>query len=74
MSRVEINANGRSVVIDHTGDLPYLAEQALKLWEQIEAPENPGPAYGFQAERARTHQPVGGQYRRNLSLPVEASE
>lgn len=32
MSRVEINADGRQVVVDHVGDLPYLIEQAMGAW------------------------------------------
>lgn len=36
MSRVEINADGRHVVVDHVGDLPYLMEKALDTWKATE--------------------------------------
>jgi hypothetical protein len=53
VSRVEINAGGRQVIVDHDGtDLAYVVEKAQRLWQdtEVEAPK-PGPAYGFQAER-----------------------
>ena len=39
MSRVEINANGRQVIVDHTGDLPYLIEKALDAWKATDDPK-----------------------------------
>lgn len=54
MSRVEINAGGRHIIVDHDGtDLSHVAEKAEALWKAVEVPEpRPGPAYGFQAEKA----------------------
>lgn len=54
MSRVEINSGGRHVIVDHDGtDLSHVVEKAEALWKSVEAPEpRPGPAYGFQAEKA----------------------
>ena len=56
MSRIEINAGGRHIIVDHDGgDLAYVVEKAEKLWQAVESPEKPpGPAYGFQAERRYT--------------------
>jgi hypothetical protein len=53
VSRVEINAGGRQVIVDHDGtDLAYIVEKAQKLWQDTEAvPLPPGPAYGFSMER-----------------------
>ena len=34
MSRVEINAHGRQVIVDHVGDLPYLIEKAMQAWRE----------------------------------------
>jgi hypothetical protein len=47
MSRVEINADGRQVIVDHVGDLPYLIEKAMEAWKATEAP--PKPPRGFVA-------------------------
>lgn len=47
MSRIEINADGRQVIVDHTGDLPYLLEKALDTWR---ATEKPRPVRGFAPE------------------------
>ena len=44
MSRVEINADGRQVVVDHVGDLPYLIKEAMDAWR---ATETPKPTRGF---------------------------
>jgi hypothetical protein len=55
MSRIEINADGRHVIVDHDGaDLAYVIDKAETLWRAAETPQkSPGPAYGFQAERDR---------------------
>jgi hypothetical protein len=54
MSRVEINAGGRHIIVDHDGtDLGYVVDKAEQLWKNAETLDpRPGPAYGFQAEKA----------------------
>jgi len=52
MSRVEINAGGRHIIVDHDGELEPIRQAAISLWEASEsAAPSPGPAVGFQAER-----------------------
>jgi hypothetical protein len=58
MSRVEINAEGRHVVVDHDGELPELADTAMKLWEHAESYRPLGPAYGFASVERRGSVPV----------------
>lgn len=54
MSRVHISRGDHAVTVDHDGgDLTYVVEKAQKLWDETKpAPAAPGPAFGFQAERA----------------------
>jgi hypothetical protein len=52
VSRVEINADGRSVVVDHVGDLPYLIEQAMGAWQ---ATDKPKATSGFVLTRDHLH-------------------
>jgi hypothetical protein len=79
MSRVEIHAaDGRRVVVDHEGDLSYVKEKAMEIWEATKAPEqSPGPAYGFQAEKRWAGDVAAagrGAYDRGLPVaPVTAS-
>lgn len=55
MSRIEINAAGRHIIIDHNAELEPLQRTALALWEATAGPlPSPGPAVGFQAERRPT--------------------
>jgi hypothetical protein len=49
VSRVEIDAGGRRVSIEHDGELEPLRRTALDLWKDTEGPERVGPAFGFQA-------------------------
>lgn len=67
MSRVEINAGGRHIIVDHDGtDLSHVVEKAQALWTAVEVPERkPGPAYGFQAEKAP-------QWNHDRQRPVSA--
>lgn len=52
MSRIEIEAGGRRIVVEHGGELEPMKQAALELWAAAEkAPDRPGPAVGFQAER-----------------------
>lgn len=68
MSRIEINAGGRHIIVDHTGDLPYLAEHALDLWTKAASdPPPPGPAVGFVAELAP-------QWNHDRQRPVRAQD
>ena len=48
MSRIEINADGRHIIVDHDGELEPLRRSALELWQAAEAKKSPGPATGFQ--------------------------
>jgi hypothetical protein len=45
VSRVEINADGRQVIVDHVGDLPYLIEKAMEAWRATD--NKPHPPRGF---------------------------
>lgn len=53
MSRVHIGSHDHTVTVDHDGgDLAYVIEKAQKLWDETRPPPGqPGPAFGFQAER-----------------------
>jgi hypothetical protein len=76
MSRVEINAGDRHVVVDHEGELAHLADTAQRLWRETEQPLRPGPAVGFSAQLRYVPDvtPVGnGQYG-YPSGPVTARE
>lgn len=70
MSRIEINAGGRHIIVDHDGgDLAYVIEKTQKLWETTEtaAQPSPGPGFGFQAERK-------AQWDHDHKRPVRAEE
>ncbi|MEV4270572.1 hypothetical protein [Micromonospora aurantiaca (nom. illeg.)] len=73
MSRIEIDAGGRRIVIEHDGELEPLRQTALSLWEQTDCPDRPGPAVGFQAERRYTPpaQPSGMRWAPG-PYPVQA--
>lgn len=77
MSRIEIDAGGRKVVIDHDGELEPIQRTALALWESTAGPEpSQGPAIGFSAERRWTpafHPTGNGNYSRP-DAPVTAQE
>lgn len=48
MSRVEIDADQRHIVIDHDGELAPLVAAARDLWDHTNTPPKPpGPATGF---------------------------
>lgn len=48
MSRVEIDAGGRKVVVDHDGELAHLAKTASELWEATAGVDpQPRGAVGF---------------------------
>lgn len=78
MSRVEINAGGRQIVVDHDGELAHLADTARQLWDHTHgADDRHGPAIGFQTSQRYTP-PVGdnnggGAYRHRPFAPVNAS-
>lgn len=51
MSRVEINAGGRHIIVDHDGtDLSYIVEKAESLWKASD-PRTGALAVGFHPER-----------------------
>jgi hypothetical protein len=54
VSQVHISRHDHTVTVNHDGgDLAYVVEKAQKLWDETRPPEqSPGPAFGFQAERA----------------------
>lgn len=53
MSRIEIEAGGRRITINHDGELAHLADTAHNLWQKTNGPEpSAGPAIGFVAEKA----------------------
>lgn len=66
MSRVEIDAGGRKVVIDHDGELAHLAETASKLWTETAGvePARLGGGMGFAtAQRTEAPPVANGPYR-----------
>jgi hypothetical protein len=58
MSRIEIDADGRKIVIEHDGELEPLRRAALGLWSDTQKPERLGPATGFQQTQVRPTRPV----------------
>ncbi len=54
MSRVEIEAGGRRVTVDHDTELAHIVQAAQELWDHTAGTERPGPAYGFTTERRWT--------------------
>ncbi|WP_030488184.1 hypothetical protein [Micromonospora chokoriensis] len=78
MSRIEINAGGRHIIVDHTGELEPLRVAALSLFEATaNVPgDEPGPAFGFQADRRWTPEVLPtspGRYGSRTFEPVNAS-
>ncbi len=54
MAKVEINADGRAITVEHDAELAVITDAAFDLWKQTEAPSRTGPgSAGFQMERAR---------------------
>nr|MDT0660842.1 hypothetical protein [Micromonospora sp. DSM 115978] len=78
MSRVEINAHGRHVIVDHDGELEPLQRTARELWEVTgnAGPERLGPAFGFQAPARYTPDihPTGHGARSRPTAPVVADQ
>ena len=57
MSRVEINAGDRHIIVDHDGELHQLTSEAFDLWTKTHTPSTAlglGSA-GFQADRRGTY-------------------
>jgi hypothetical protein len=46
VSRIEINADGRHVIVEHDAELEHVATKALALWEQTRDPRRPAQS-GF---------------------------
>ncbi len=78
MSRIEVNAGGRHIIVDHAGELEPLRAAALALWQATEAPpQSPGPAIGFvsQARHTPDVRPTSPDgYGRPPFAPVTAQE
>lgn len=76
MSRIEINAGGRHIIVDHDGELEPLKQTALAVWAAAEqVPDRPGPAFGFQADRRWTPEVLPtspGRYGSRTFEPVTA--
>lgn len=77
MSRVEIEAGGRRVVVDHDAELEHLVRHARELWDHTATvPDEPGPAYGFSSDRrwSAETRPTngGGGYTHRPFTPVTA--
>lgn len=54
MSRVEIEAGGRRIIVDADTDLHHVALEAQRLWDHTEgATTRNGPAVGFTAAPPR---------------------
>lgn len=53
MSRIEINADGRHIVVDHDSDLDTIKSAALDLWNATNTPRGtPSTAVGFNTQLA----------------------
>lgn len=78
MSRIEVNAGGRHVIVDHDGELEPIRAAALALWQATDAPPPPpGPAVGFVAQTRHTpdvRPTAHGPYGRQPMAPVTAQE
>ncbi|MGW5556881.1 hypothetical protein ACWER9_06615 [Micromonospora sp. NPDC003944] len=76
MSRIEIEAGGRRIVVEHGGELEPMKQAALELWAAAEqVPDRPGPAVGFQADRRWTPEVLPtspGRYGAPPMAPVTA--
>lgn len=60
MSRVEINAGGRHVIVDHETELEHITKTAQQLWEATSgADDRPGPAIGFVLGQRYERPPSG---------------
>lgn len=78
MTRVEINAGGRVIVVDHTGELEPIRAAALALWHATDTGQPPaGPAVGFMADRRGTDEvrpTAHSSYGRRPMAPVTAAQ
>lgn len=64
MSRVEINAGGRQIVVDHETELEHITKAAQQLWEATGSAEGrPGPAVGFAFGQRHERPPLGTMRR-----------
>ena len=78
MSRVEIEAGGRRVVIEHDTELAHITAAARDLWDHtVGVPEQPGAAYRFnhvQRPSREVGATNGGRYTNRPFAPVTARE
>lgn len=59
MSRIEINAGGRHVIVDHDGELAHLAKTAAELWDSTDGvPDDKPGAIGFTTGQRYEPPPV----------------
>lgn len=73
VSRVEINADGRQVIVDADGLVDDLAKVAISLWEHAESYRPMGPAVGFASadRRASYDLSVNGMGANRRVMPAE---
>lgn len=77
MSRIEINAGGRHIIIEHQGgELEPMRHTALSLWEATDSPRpSPGPAVGFHTDRrATTATPPAGRSAYDRGRPPATTD
>ena len=74
MSHIEINADGRHIIVDHDGELEPLRRTALELWRDTETSRSVGPATGFQLieQSTPTVDPIGNGAYGLPPAPVNA--
>lgn len=60
MSKVEIDAGGRRVTVEHEGELAHLAETAQRLWQDTHAPERLSAGFGLHGHTRWEPAPVAG--------------
>lgn len=77
MSRIEIEAGGRRIVVDHDTELAHVAQTARDLWDHTAAGGgSAGPAFGFAHQQRWTpdvgDNNGGGSYRHLPFRPVTA--
>lgn len=58
MSRIEINAGGRHVIVDHDGELAHLATTATELWDHTDGAEPPRTGAGVGFTTAMRNEPA----------------
>lgn len=76
MSRIEIKAGNRHVVVEHGGELEHLRNTATALWDLTDVPAQTERGMGFQANDRRGTAPVApsSMWRPPHPYPIQYDE